>query len=194
MLCKPESGHNGAMSKFAKHSYFKSSAILGCAVFFALGSGSASHAQSPATGAQIGQTLPVNASAKKADEFLATLKPPTSFKALLSGNDLLLEVPDIARAGSVKTKVVSTVARTDAMWLLSLHAMPDSGNAMFVSMQFDMSALPEATLNLQLYKTQPVLLVARAGGKYYGTFREVKVGLSGTAGMANPLRPSSVSK
>ena len=140
------------------------------------------NAQTPAAVPQVGMALPNGASAKKADEFLATLRPPTTFKALLSGNDLLLDVPDIARAGSVKAKVVSTIARTDGMWLLSLHLTPDSGSAMFVGMQFDVSALPEATLNLQLYKTQPVLLVARAGGKYYGIYREVKVGQAGTAG------------
>jgi hypothetical protein len=140
------------------------------------------YAQNSPPIAQTGPALPADASAKKADEFLATLRPPTSFKALLSGNDLLLDVPDIARAGSVKAKAVSTIARTDAMWLMSLHAMPDSGNALFVGLQFDMSALPEATLNLQLYKTQMVLLVARAGGKYYGTFREVKVGQSNSVG------------
>jgi hypothetical protein len=152
---------------------YLSLSLLGAAV---------THAQSPPPGAPTGVQLPADASAKKADEFLATLRPPTTFKALLSGNDLLLDVPDITRAGSVKVKAVSTIARTDAMWLLSLHAMPDSGNALFVGLQFDMSALPEATLNLQLYKTQPVLLVARAGGKYYGIFREVKVGQGGSAG------------
>ncbi len=144
------------------------------------------HAQNPAASAPTGQILPAGASSKKVDEFLSTLRPPTSFKALLSGNDLLLDVPDIARAGSVKAKVVSTISRTDAMWLLSLHAMPDSGSAMFVSIQFDVSALPEAALSLQLYKTQPVLLVARAGGKYYGIYREVKVGQS-AAGAATSL-------
>lgn len=164
------------MSKFKKHPRGPCSALFLYLAFFSLGI-PVSYAQSQPAGAQVGQALPANASAKKADEFLATLRPPTSFKALLNGNDLLLDVPDIARAGSVKAKVVSTIARTDAMWLLSLHAMPDSGNAMFVGMQFDMSALPEASLNLQLYKTQSVLLVARAGGKYYGIFREVKVGL-----------------
>ncbi len=140
------------------------------------------NAQTPAGAPQDAMVLPNGASAKKADEFLATLRPPTTFKALLSGNDLLLDVPDIARAGSVKAKAVSTIARTDGMWLLSLHVAPDSGSALFVGMQFDVSALPEATLNLQLYKTQPVLLVARAGGKYYGIYREVKVGQGGAAG------------
>ena len=155
--------------------------MFGLAVGLTLGPTSAS-AQSPAISLQTGMALPNGASSKKADEFLATLRPPTTYKALLSGNDLLLDVPDIARAGSVKAKAVSTIARTDGMWLLSLHAAPDSGSALFVAMQFDVSALPEATLNLQLYKTQPVLLVARAGGKYYATFREVKVGQSGATG------------
>lgn len=120
--------------------------------------------------------FPAGLPTKKADEFLATLRPPTSFKALLSGNDLLLELPDIARAGAVHVKAVSTIPKTDAMWLLSLHAMPDSGNSVFVGVQFDVAALPEITVPLQLFKTQPVLLVARSGGKYYGLSREVKVG------------------
>ena len=140
------------------------------------------NAQAPVAAPVTGMTLPNGASTKRADEFLATLRPPTTFKALIVGNDLLLEVPDIAKAGSVKAKVVSTIARTDGMWLVSLHPTPDSGTAMFVSMQFEIAALPEATLNLQLYKTQPVLLVARAGGRYYGIYREVKVGQSGLIG------------
>ena len=164
-----------------KNSFVLNAARLTCLSLCLLGA-AVTHAQSPPAGAPTGVQLPADASAKKADEFLATLRPPTTFKALLSGNDLLLDVPDIARSGSVKVKAISTIARTDAMWLLSLHAMPDSGNALFVGLQFDVSALPEATLNLQLYKTQPVLLVARAGGKYYGIFREVKVGQGGAAG------------
>ncbi len=39
------------------------------------------------------------------------------------------------------------------------------------------SALPEATLLLNLAKTQPILLVVRAGGKYYGLQREIKIGV-----------------
>lgn len=83
----------------------------------------------------IAASLPIGASTKKVDEFLSTLRPPTSYKALLSGNDLSLQVPDIVSAGAIKTKVVSTIARTDGMWLLSMHAMPDSGSALFVGLQ-----------------------------------------------------------
>ncbi len=139
------------------------------------------YAQAPSPAAI--QILPIGASAKKVDEFLATLRPPTSFKALLNGNDLLLEVPDIARAGPVRAKALSTIARTDGMWLLTMHPMPDSGSALFVGLQLDVSVLPETTVTLQLYKTQPVLLVARAGGKYYGLNKEVKVGQVSLSGV-----------
>jgi hypothetical protein len=139
--------------------------------------------QPPAGAGSAALVLPVGASAKKTDEFLATLRPPTSFKALLSGNDLLLDVPDIARAGRVRAKIVSTIARTDGMWLLNLHAQPDTGSALFMGLQFEVSALPEATVSLLLQKTQPVLLVARSGGRYYGLYREVKVGQAAAPGM-----------
>lgn len=151
------------------------------ALSFGLAAGSV-QAQAAAPGST--QAVPPGASAQKADAFLATLKPPTSVKALLSGNDLLLEVPDIAASGPVRAKIVSTIARTDSLWLLSLHPTPDSGNALFAALQIDVAALPEATLTLQLYKTQPLLLVVRAGGKYYGTYRDVKVGLSRVYGAA----------
>jgi hypothetical protein len=141
-------------------------------------------AQNPPATPSAVMPLGAGISSKKADEFLATLRPPTSVKALLIGNDLLLDIPDVAKAGQVRARVVSTISRTDGMWLLSLHAMPESGSALFAGMQFEVSALPDATLSLQLYKTQPVLLVARSAGKYYGLYREVKVGSNAAVGSA----------
>ncbi len=125
--------------------------------------------------------IPAGASAKKADEFLATLRPPTSVGALGSGNDLLLEFPAIAAAGPIHFKAVSTIPRTDGLWLLSLSPQPESGAALFATVTLEPSALPEATLLLDLAKTQPILLVVRAGGKYYGLQREIKIGMPMTA-------------
>lgn len=129
-----------------------------------------------------GFALPSGASAKKADEFLATLRPPASTQTLESGNDLLLDFPAIASAGPIRFKAVSTMPRTDGMWLLSLSPQPESGAALFAAVTLEPSALPEATLLLNLSKTQSILLVVRAGGKYYGLQREIKVGLP----MASP--------
>ena len=144
------------------------STVLGCALPV--------HAQ-PAGGNRTDLTLPAGASAKKADEFLATLRPPTSLKVLQSGNDLLLDFPAIAAAGPIAFKAVSTMPRTDGMWLLSLSPQPESGVPLFASVLLETSALPEVTLLLNLAKTQSILLVVRAGGKYYGLQREIKVGI-----------------
>lgn len=123
-----------------------------------------------------GLTLTAGAFSKKADEFLASLRPSTSVLALESGNDLLLEFPSIAAAGPVRFKIVSTMPRTDGLWLLSLNRQPESGTSLFAAIALEPSTLPEVTLLLNLSKTQPILLVARAGGKYYGLLREIKIG------------------
>lgn len=124
-----------------------------------------------------GPNLPLNSSAKKADEFLSTLRPPTSVQALENGSDLLLDFPGIASAGPIRFKVVSTIPRTNGMWLLNLSPQPESGSALFASVTLEPSALPETTFLLNLSKTQVILLVVRAGGKYYGLQREIKIGL-----------------
>jgi len=127
--------------------------------------------------AQAGLALPSGASAKKVDEFLATLRPPTSIQALESGNDLLLDLPDIAAAGPVRVNAISTMPGTDGMWLLSLSPQPESGAALFAAVTLAPASLPDTTFLLNLTKTQPILLIARAGGKYYGLQREIKIGI-----------------
>lgn len=133
-------------------------------------------AQSPLVKQKFGLELRSGSTAKWVDEFLTTLRPPTSLQALESGNDLLLEFPSIAPAGFIKFKAVSTIPRTDGLWLLSLSDQPESATALFAAITLASSALPEVSLLLALNKTQPVLLVARAGGKYYGLQREIKIG------------------
>lgn len=155
------------------------SEILAHAATFvvALGCTGLLHAQSVSSLPKAGLSLPVGASERKTNAFLATLRPPTSIQTLESGNDLLLEFPTIATAGHIRFKAVSTIPRTDGMWLLSLSPQPESGDALFAAVTLEPSALPEATLLLNLEKTQPILLVVRAGGKYYGLQREIKIGV-----------------
>ncbi|WP_169169818.1 hypothetical protein [Acidovorax sp. SRB_24] len=145
-----------------------------------LGSSMLSSAQTLPS-AKIGLSLSAGASAKKADEFLSTLRPPASVQTLESGNDLLLDFPAVAAAGPVRFKAISTMPRTDGMWFLSLSPQPESGSALFASVALDPAALPEATLLFNLGKTQTILLVVRAAGKYYGLQREIKVGIPASA-------------
>jgi len=167
-------GDNEAMFSASRH--FKTIAQTALCLAI-LGSPMLSSSQTAPTPPKTGLILPAGASAKKADEFLSTLRPPTSIQTLESGNDLLLDFPAIAAAGPIRFKAVSTMPRTDGMWLLSLSPQPESGSALFASITLEPSALPEATLLFNLGKTQPILLVVRAAGKYYGLQREIKVGL-----------------
>lgn len=157
-------------------------AFFSC-LFFAIGFSFFSHARSQTATqpTKLNITLPAGASTKKADEFLATLRPATSFSALESGNDLLLEFPDVAIAGGIRIKIISAMPNTDGMWLLSLSPQPDGGNTLLAALTLTQSSLPEATLLLNLFKTQSILLVVRSGGKYYGLQREIKIGTPSSA-------------
>lgn len=113
---------------------------------------------------------------QKADAYLSTLTPSVTFDKLESGNDLLLQFPDIAVAGPVHIKMTSTIPRTDRLWLLSLSNQTDGPTALLASVQWEPAALPETTMLLDLRQTQSLLMVVRASGKYYGVHRQIKIG------------------
>lgn len=133
-------------------------------------------------GAKPGLVLPADASAQKVNEFLATLKPATNFQSLEVGNNLKLGLSDIVASGSVRVAMSSTLPRTDAMWLLTLAGQPESGGPLFGAVTLEPAAQPDASLVVKLYKTQHLLLVVRAAGKYYGVHRHIKVGETSGAG------------
>ena len=133
-------------------------------------------------GAKPGLVLPAGASAQKVNEFLATLKPATNFQSLEIGNNLKLGLTDIVESGSVRVTMSSTLPRTDAMWLLTLAGQPEGGGPLFGALALEPSAQPDASLVVKLYKTQHLLLVVRAAGKYYGVHRHIKVGETSGSG------------
>lgn len=132
----------------------------------------------PGTAVQSALELPANADSKKVDEVLQTLRPPTNFKSLLAGNDLWMEFPDVAASGKVRIKLLSAMPQTDAFWLFTLAAQPETGAAQLASASFGIAVLPETTLTVNLVQTQTLLFVARANGKYYAVQREIKIGQS----------------
>ncbi|MEO7241641.1 MAG: hypothetical protein ABIW85_01915 [Variovorax sp.] len=112
-----------------------------------------------------------------AEAVLGALKPPLQLAQAGSGNDLLLEFPDVIAAGTVKIRLVSTMARTDGLWLITLH--PPQGKGALLA-AFDIGVTeplyPDVTVTTALDHTQSLLLVARSLGKYYAVQREIKVG------------------
>jgi predicted secreted protein len=123
-------------------------------------------------------TLPPGASTQKINEYLSTLRPPISFTALENGNELQLSVPDISAQGYIDLAVKSTIPRTDAMWVMTMDNQPESGNALLTAITLDTAAAADIKLKVALYKTQYILLIARAGGRYYGVYKQVKLGPS----------------
>ena len=132
---------------------------------------------SPGTKLPVPYQLAIDPKAEqRVNAFLSTLTPPVTFDKLESGNDLLLEFPDIAIAGPVHVKMISTIPRTDRLWLLSLSNKIDGPSALISSVQWEPVALPETTLLVDLQHTQSLLMVVRAAGKYYGVHRQIKIG------------------
>jgi predicted secreted protein len=113
---------------------------------------------------------------KTAGEVLAALTPATSLEKLESGNDLLLEVPDVARSGEVPVHLVSIMPRTEGLWLLTLQPDGQAAGALLRKFRFGPHEPPEARTTVRLEATQTLLLVASANGRYFGVRREVKVG------------------
>lgn len=111
-----------------------------------------------------------------ANEVLAALNPPTSIDKLESGNDLLLDLPDVARSGEVPVRLLSAMPRTRQMWLLSLQPDAEAKGSLLRQFKFGTNDPPEASTTVQLAATQNLLLVALAGGRYFGVQRQVKVG------------------
>jgi hypothetical protein len=123
-------------------------------------------------------TIPAGASAQKINDFLSTLRPPTSFSALENGNELQLSVPDISAQGYIDLGIKSAIPRTDAMWVMTMDNQPESGNALLSAVTLDTATAADIKLKVALYKTQYILLIARASGKYYGVYKQVKLGPS----------------
>lgn len=120
--------------------------------------------------------LGAGASEAKLREFLGTLKPPVAPSALESGQSLKLALPDIAVSGPVKVQMASELPRTEAMWLLTLDPHPDGGSTLLASVSLTSSVAARTELTVNLFKSQHLMLLVRAGGKYHSVHRHIKIG------------------
>lgn len=107
---------------------------------------------------------------------LSGLNPPAIANQITPGNDLLLDIPDVALPGLVKVRLLSAMGKTEEFWLLSSVPDPATGSALLASFGFDNDAIPEVKFPIRVEKTQILMFLARVGGRYYGVQREIKVG------------------
>ncbi|MDM0033339.1 hypothetical protein QTI33_14485 [Variovorax sp. J22P271] len=113
---------------------------------------------------------------KTAEAVLAALTPAITVDKLESGNELLLDVPDVVRSGEVIVRMTSVMPQTQRMWLLTLQPDALATGALLAQFKFGPHEPPEARATVKLDATQTLLLVAQARGRYFGVRREVKVG------------------
>jgi len=113
---------------------------------------------------------------KTADAVLAALTPATTLDKLESGNELLLDAPDVVRNGEVDIRLTSVMPQTQRMWLLTLQPDALGTGALLAQFKFGPHEPPDARTTVKLETTQTLLLVALARGRYFGVRREVKVG------------------
>ena len=113
---------------------------------------------------------------KTAEAVLAALTPAITLDKLESGNELLLDVPDVVRSGEVNVQMTSVMPQTQRMWLLTLQPDALATGALLAQFTFGPHEPPQARATVKLDATQTLLLVAQARGRYFGVRREVKVG------------------
>lgn len=111
-----------------------------------------------------------------AEAVLAALTPAITLDKLESGNELLLDVPDVVRSGEVIVRMTSVMPQTQRMWLLTLQPDALATGALLAQFKFGPHEPPEGSATVKLDATQTLLLVAQARGRYFGVRREVKVG------------------
>jgi len=118
------------------------------------------------------------------DAVLGGLQPPTKMP-LGQGNDLLLDFPDVVASGKVDVRLVSTLLRTDGLWLLTLQPAANKGS-LLAAYAIDAAepASSDIVTTVTLDRTQTLMLVVRSLGKYYAVQRQIKVG----SAIATPRR------
>ena len=140
--------------------------VLGMACSFA-------YAQQPP---RISPVLPEGVGEQKIAEFLSSLRPPAQLGSIESGASLKLGLPDIAASGPVAVQLVSEIPRTESMWLITLDAQPDGGSTLLASVTLTPSVIARVELSVNLYKSQHLMLLVRAGGRYHSVHRHIKIG------------------
>jgi len=118
--------------------------------------------------------LPELLKADSIDKVLATFKPTVSKTQLMKSDYLLLDSPAIAPAGLLSVHLMSELPGTDLFLLL--NATPAKGEPTVLAAQ----EIPNRTkadirVKVKLAKSSELLLVVRAGGKWYNATNDIKI-------------------
>lgn len=134
------------------------------------------HAQTAGSmpNASLETLMPDLLKADSVDKALATFKPAVSKTQLMKSDYLLLDSPAVAPAGLMSVHLMSELPGTELFLLL--NATPAKGEPTVLAAQ----EIPNRTkadirVKIKLTKSSELLLLVRAGGKWYSATNDIKI-------------------
>ena len=120
------------------------------------------------------EIMPEIIKADTVDKVLALFKPGVIKDQLIKSDYLLLDSPPIAMAGIMSVRMMSELPGTE--FFLLFNTTPALGEPSFLVAQ----AIPNLTkadvrVKIKLTKSSDLLMIVRAGGRWYSVANDVKV-------------------
>ncbi|MCU6434925.1 thiosulfate oxidation carrier protein SoxY [Undibacterium sp. Jales W-56] len=118
--------------------------------------------------------LPELMKAESVDKALSLFKPAPNKTQIVKSDYLLLDSPPIALAGVIPVHLMSEIPGTE--FFLLLNTNPPQGESSFLAAQSIANlAKADIKVKIKLAKNTEILLLVRAGGKWYSVTNDVKV-------------------
>lgn len=132
------------------------------------------HAQAVQKPVAPGELVAELQKAETVDKALAMFQPPLAKAQLTKSDYLLLDVPPIALPGKIQVRLMSELPGTELFVLFNNKAQPKEP-AVLVAKLIPSTEKSDVRVEITLDRTTELLLLAKAGGRYYSVTREVKI-------------------
>ncbi|MET3138879.1 putative secreted protein [Undibacterium sp. GrIS 1.2] len=125
-------------------------------------------------GTSLESLMPDLLKADSVEKVLAIFKPPVSKTQLVKSDYLLLDNPAIAPAGQIPLHLMSELPGTE--FFLLLNATTAKGeSAVLAAQEIPNMGKADIRVTIKLAKSSELLLVVRAGGKWYSVTNDIKI-------------------
>lgn len=118
--------------------------------------------------------IPEMTKAGTVDAVLAMMRPPVSKTTLTKSDYLLLDSPTIAVAGIMSIRMVSEIPGTE--FFILFNQTPADKEPMFITaVSTPGIGKAEAKIKAKFSKNADLLLVVKAGGRWYSVANDIKI-------------------
>ena len=113
--------------------------------------------------------------AETVEKALTLLQPPVTKTQITKSGYLLLDAPSIALSGKIPVRLMSELPGTE-LFILFNNKPKAKQPAVLAAKLIPVSAKPDVRMEITVDNTTELLLVAKAGGKFYSVAKEIKIG------------------